>query len=293
MRKRKNSSKPISKKCSIPEPTRLSLLLLATLVFAQAFTFEASAKPAPAPKTPVKILKPKLSVAFLERDLKAFALQKDENFEPLIEAWSKQFGAALLPTLKELAEKEKAEDRSRYIALMGMVRLDGKSSGPTAKKLLKAKNWMTRSAALKAIEILKDKSLEADVAKILKEDPALVIRNQAVDTLLALNTESTPQHLLDAVFDSKNYRKGGYRTGVADWVPQHALSALRTLKARNISIKLLPLINDAKDAKLRAHALHTIETLEGKQIKNRKFEARVLAWNQLLRPKKAPSATIQ
>jgi DnaJ-class molecular chaperone len=36
-----------------------------------------------------------------------------------------------------------------------------------------------------------------------------------------------------------------------------------------------------------------IETLEGKQISDRKFEARVLAWNQILKPRKAPSATLQ
>ncbi len=286
MKKRKNSSKPISKKCSIPDLVRNSALII-LLSSVSAF-----AKPVP-PVSVKPAQKPKLTVSLLERDLKTYAKQKDENFEPLMEAWSKQFGAALPATLKELAENDKSEDRARYVALMGLVRFDGKNSSATAKKLLKAKSWMPRSAALRAIEILKDTSMEADVAKILKDDPALVIRAQAVDTLVALNTKDTANHLLEAVFDAKNYRKGNYKTGVADWVPQRALAGLRTIKAKSIVLKLLPIINDAKDGKLRAHALHTIETLEGKQISDRKFEARVLAWNQILKPRKAPSATLR
>ena len=255
MKKRKNSSKPISKKCSI-----LDLAIPLALIASAGLT-SGSVIASPAPVTLKQTQKPKLTVALLERDLKTYAKQRDENFEPLIEAWSKQFGTALPATLKELAENEKSEDRSRYVALMALVRYDGKNSADTAKKMLKAKSWMPRSAALKAIEILKDASMEAEVVKTLQDDPALVIRAQAVDTLVALNTKDTPAHLLSAVYDKKNYRKGDYKTGVADWVPQRALAGLRTLNTRDsrlaktYSIKLLPIINDAKDAKQigRAH----------------------------------------
>jgi len=151
---------------------------------------------------------------------------------------------------------------------------------------------MVRSAALKSIEILGYAPASSKVLEKLENDPALVIRLQTIETLLRLRPEGVEQALVNAALSSKNYRPANFKKGRADWVPQRALEALRTLapelkssgKSHALALQVLPLLNHAKDGRIRAQALHTIETLESKSLKSgRPFAERALAWNKALK----------
>jgi len=219
----------------------------------------------------------------VEKDLHVFAKSRNTEFQPLIQQWEKKYGKKAVPDLLKIARNPKAKDTDRFIALMAITKISGQSSAPQIVPFLKDKNWMVRSAALKSIELLDYKPASNAVLKLLK-DPALVIRAQAVTTVETLKPDGATEALLAAVYDSKNYRSGNYKKGNADWVPQRALAVLRKLRPTGVSAQLLPLLNGAHDRKLRAHALFTIETLEGKSLKRGSpFPERSLAWNQALK----------
>ncbi len=219
----------------------------------------------------------------IEKDLRSFSKSRDTEFQPLIEQWEKRHGKKAIPDLFKIARNIKAKDTDRFIAIMAITKISGEASAPKILPLLKDKNWMVRSAALKSIELLDYKPGSHGVIQSLK-DPALVIRAQAVTTLETLKPDGAVEALIAAAYDSKNYRSGNYKKGTADWVPQRALAALRKLRPTGVSAKLLPLLNGAYDRKLRAHALFTIETLEGKSLKKGSpFKERSLAWNKALK----------
>lgn len=266
----KKNFKQISKRCSKDKPG----LILTALV---AFAISPFAHAIPAPSKEV-------SLKDLRSDLARFSQKKGSNFQSIIDRWEDQYGAKATPSLLQLAKDTKAKDTERFIALMALTKISGAQSGPKLVPFLRDKNWMVRSAALKSVEILNYQPASADVLKLLK-DPALVIRAQAVAAVETLNPPGAVPALLEAIYDGKNYRPGDYKKGKADWVPQRALASLRKLKPKNVSHQLLPLLNESRDRKLRAHALFTIEALEGKKLKKGSpFKARALAWNQALKP---------
>lgn len=266
----KKNFKRISKRCSKDKPG----LILTALV---AFAISPFAHAIPTPSKEV-------SLKNLRSDLALFAKKKGSNFQSLIDRWEGQYGSKATPALLQLAKDAKAKDTERFIALMAVTKISGAKEGPQITPFLRDKNWMVRSAALKSVEILNYQPASADALKLLK-DPALVIRAQAAAAVETLNPPGAVPALLEAIYDGKNYRPGDYKKGKADWVPQRALASLRRLKPKNVSHQLLPLLNESRDRKLRAHALFTIETLEGKKLKKGSpFKARALAWNQALKP---------
>ncbi len=267
MKKAKSSFKPSSKKC-------LSLSALGlTLAISSAY--------ATIPSTPIGL---KTTVeANIRDDLKSFHKQKKNDFQALVQKWERVYGGASAPSLLKIARDKNTANTDRYVAVLAHTRVRGPHDATELLGLLDDRDWMVRSAALKSIEILGYTPASPKVLEKLKTDPALVIRLQAIETLLRLRPAGLPDALLDAAMDGKNYRPGNYRKGRADWVPQRALAALRELKPAGYSLRLLPLLNDSKDGRIRAHALHTIEVLEAKSLKaGRPFNERAAAWTGAL-----------
>lgn len=267
MKKRKNSSKPTLKKCLI-----LSLVLAFTLSSPSSF----AAIPASNPKVSME--------SILRGDLASFRKEKRTDFQELIQKWERVYGAAPAPHLLKIARDPAANDSERYVAILAHTKIQGPKNAEELVKLLDDSNWMVRSAALKSIEILGYSPASVKVLAKLDRDPALVIRMQAIETLMKLRPEGLADALLHAAMNARNYRPANYRTGRADWVPQKALEAIRELKPKGYAQKILPLLNESKDGRIRAHALHTIEVLENRSLKkNRPFMERAVAWNQALR----------
>lgn len=275
MRRVKNNCKLTSKKC-------LTLSSLLLLLSTSGIPLSEAAVP-PANRSVDQ---------YLLSDLTAFRQEKRTDFSSLIEKWERVYGEAVLPTLGRISKDPTAKDSDRYVAILAATKIQGPKSAADTMLLLGDKNWMVRSAALKSIEILGHSPAGPKVLEILAKDPALVIRLQAIETLLRLRPEGTAKALVAATLSGQNYRPANFKKGRADWVPQRALEALRTMapdlksteKSHTISLELLALLNGAKDGRIRAHALHTIETLEAKTLrKGRPFAERVIAWNKALR----------
>lgn len=269
MRKVKSNCKLTSKRCLI-----LSSLILILSTFETAVAAKQTVD------------------NYLQSDLASFRREKRTDFSGLIEKWERVYGDAALPTLGRIAKDPKAKDSDRYVVILAATKMQGPKSAAETTLLLDDKNWMVRSAALKSIEILGHSPAGPKVLELLEKDPALVIRLQSIETLLRIRPEGIEKALLAATISGKNYRPADYKKGRADWVPQRALEALRALatdlklaqKNRTVATQLLMLLNEAKDGRIRAHALHTIETLEGKVLsKGRPFSERVVAWNKALR----------
>lgn len=267
MRKAKSSSKPISKKCLI-------LNLLAAL--------SASVGLAAIPNAPMT---GKSTVeAMIRGDLAAFRKEKKTDFQSLVQKWDRVYGSASAPSLLKIASDTKATNGERYVAILAHTKIRGPHDATELTALLDDRDWMVRSAALKSIEILGYAPASARVLAKLENDPALVIRLQSIETLMKLRPAGLPDALLNAAMDSKNYRPGNFRKGRADWIPQRALAALREIRPVGYSHRLLPLLNETKDGRVRAHALHTIEVLESKSLKSgRPFAERAAAWTSTLR----------
>jgi HEAT repeat protein len=234
----------------------------------------------------------------LRQDLRALRDEKRTDFRALVDRWDSVYGRASAPALRKIALDAKAPDTDRYVAILAHTRIQGsadlKSASKDSENLIERslgeKSWMLRSAGLKSAEILGARTMAPKVLSLLEKDPALVIRTQAIETLAKLRPDGLADALVKAAMDSRNYRPADFRKGRADWVPQKALDALRDLKPQGYSAKLLPLLNEAKDGRVRAHALHTIEALENKSLKKgRPFAERAMAWNQALNP----SATLK
>lgn len=268
MRKAKNNCKPTSKKCLI-----LSLFLFASPAIAAIDSRKAVD-------------------TYLRSDLASFRKEKLTDFKSLIQKWERVYGEAALPALGRISRDGKASDADRYVAILATTKIHGPKSATEMLPLLDDKNWMVRSAALKSIEILGYTPAGPKVLEKLENDPALVIRLQTVETLLRLRPEGVEKALLNAALSPKNYRPANFKKGRADWVPQRALEALRTLapelknakKSRSVALQILPLLNEAKDGRIRAQALHTIETLEERSLgSGRPFAERALAWNKALK----------
>lgn len=271
MKRAKNSFKPTLKKCLILK----SLGLTAALVLSAVSITAEAAIPA----------REKVSVESIIRgDLVSFRSEKRTDFSALIQKWERVYGNASAPFLLKIAKDKAAKDSDRYVALLAHTKIRGPQNAEELTALLDDKNWMVRSAALKSIEVLGYAPAAPRVFKTLENDPALVVRLQSIDTLKRLRPEGLADALVRAAMSSRNYRPANYRTGRADWVPQKALEALRELRSPGVAQKLLPLLNDSKDGRVRAHALHTIEVLEQKSLKKgRPFSERAVAWTKALR----------
>lgn len=201
----------------------------------------------------------------------------------MIEKWDRVYGKTSTPALLKISQDPKTSNSDRYVAILAHTKFSGPHDAKELVALLQDRDWMVRSAALKSIEILGYTPASSHVLKILAHDPALVIRLQAIETLLKLRPPKLPAALLAAASDGKNYRPADFRRGRADWVPERALAALRELKPNRFAAHLVPLMNEAKDGRIRAHALHTIEILESKSLKQgRPFQERAKAWTETL-----------
>lgn len=275
MRKAKSSSKPTSKKCSSPSRIAAALTVGFGLILPAVSSLAA---------IPAKPIGEKSSVeAMIRGDLASFRKEKRADFRSLVQKWERVYGSRSAPSLLAIAEDRKSPNTDRYVALLAHTRIRGPHEAKELVALLGDRDWMVRSAALKSIEILGYAPAGPKVLDTLANDRALVIRLQAIETLEKIRPPGTPEALLKAAMDGKNYRPGNFRKGRADWVPQRALAALRVLRPLDFSRKLLPLLNETKDGRIRAHALHTIEILESKSLKpGRPFRERAAAWTSTL-----------
>jgi len=182
------------------------------------------------------------------------------SFEPLFRRWEERYGSRAVPPLLEISRDARASDPQRYIGIMGIARLGGKEAAPLLVPFLKDTSWMIRAATLRALSALEKADTASAVLPLLR-DPALVVRMEAVSAIELLKPIGAADALVEALFF-----EGNYREGKALWVPQKALSALKTLHAVETAPRLRPLLDHSDDLEILTQTVQTLEALQGKRL---------------------------
>lgn len=205
----------------------------------------------------------------LLKEIQTWEKQKKTDFSSLISQWEKKYSHQATLPLFELGLSKKNSEHERALALLSSLKLSNAHQKPLLKtkvdSLYKEKSWILRSTALKIdTQINPDRALK-NAEQLVIDDPALVIRIQAAEllgTLSRTKTDTRSVVLLKAIRDSKNYRPEGYRNGRSDGVSEAAFASLRKLKDKKVIADLREISKDARDPRIRAHALYTIKKLK-------------------------------
>jgi HEAT repeat protein len=234
----------------------VKLLLIAGLITSPVFA--AIPKGAPA------------LVKSLKQDL---GKRTSRSFEDILKSWESRHGTQAVEPLISIVSDLKNSDPDRYVALIGVANLGGKSQAPRIAGFLRDKSWMIRSGSLRILGAFQDPTTAQSVLPLMR-DPALVVRLEAVQTVEKLRPAGAEELLVAALHDEKNYH-----AGKAQWVPQRALSALVSMKARDSAPKLLRLLGRATDPDLQRRTVQALEALTGKRLKNGKpLPEQVASW---------------
>jgi HEAT repeat protein len=150
------------------------------------------------------------------------------SFDGLLSIWEKHYGTRAVPALLQVAKDRSQLDPDRYVAIMGVAKIGGTESAPLLAPLLKDPSWMIRNGTLRALAALGNPATAQDVLPLLS-DIALVVRLEAVHTIEKLRPTGAESALIAAVRNPENYHAGR-----AQWVPQHALTAIRHLQSQKI-----------------------------------------------------------
>lgn len=194
----------------------------------------------------------------LRREIHA---SKSHSFLALLQKWQDRYGTQAISPLLQVASDSSLDDSDRYAALMGAAKLGGTATTPWVVPYLKDRSWMLRSGALRALTALQNQDSAQSVLPLLR-DPALVVRIEAIEAIEKLHPTGSTQALLQAIEAPQNYH-----AHKAQWVPQRALRALKNLGAREAIPHLRPLLTQANDPDLQAHAIDTLASLLGKSFK--------------------------
>lgn len=198
------------------------------------------------------------------------------TFPDLYAAWQKQYGTHAINPLFVIAGSQDS-DRSRYIAILGAAKLGGQAIAPRIVPFLKDKSWMIRSAALKALAVLKHPKTYSAIMPLL-HDPALVVRVEAIETVKTLKPAGAIPALIEVLHSQENYH-----FGKSTWAPERALKALAILGDKSIASELSPLLDHQTDPPLQREAILTLQTLTG-HTENGSLELikQVASWKQYL-----------
>ena len=203
------------------------------------------------------------------------------NFDLLLKQWEKSYGTKAVQPLLHIAGDNKKDDPIRYVALMGVAKIGGIEAAPLLLPLLKDRSWMIRSGALRALGVLGNQKTAEDVLPLL-HDPALVVRIEAVDAVEKLHPAGAANALLGVLESSANYRNGR-----AQWVPSRALAALSSLNAKEIAVRLKPLLDHGSDPELQKQTIKTLEALTGKVVEpGSPLATQIKGWKQALNTEK-------
>lgn len=152
---------------------------------------------------------------------------------------------------------ESLENRWRAVTAMG--RAYGPSAQPFLERALKSPEWYMRNAATIVIHYA-SKAWAEKWAKIMLNDPALVVRTAAVESIKVLNVTGASDLLWEKLYHAQNYR-----AGESLWIRHHILEALVQFATPQQESKFAALLND-KDKTLRALARQGLQ-----RIRDQKF----------------------
>lgn len=143
----------------------------------------------------------------------------------------------------------------RWKAFMTLVKMKNKDSIPDIERALASQDWFMRDAAIKALLYVDSKRAVIEAKKLLKDDPALIVRTSAVEVLRFSKDKSSTKDLWIAFSDKKNFRKKQ-----SLWIRPRILSALIELEDKSIP-KYKTALGD-RDTRIQKMAQYAIEKFQ-------------------------------
>ncbi|MCB0341337.1 MAG: HEAT repeat domain-containing protein [Pseudobdellovibrionaceae bacterium] len=186
----------------------------------------------------------------------------------------KQQGGGAIKNLEEIAFSPNQNLQSRWRAITAIGQFGPKQSQPILAKALESKQWFMRNAATVAL-VHSDRSWALKKAKVLLDDPALVVRTAAVNAISKHNGSELSPFLWHKLYSAENYRNGK-----SLWVRRHIAKALVEMGGAGDEPKFIGLLKD-KDESLHALAIQGLEKImkHKTRAKDLKEKRRVwLAW---------------
>jgi HEAT repeat protein len=159
-----------------------------------------------------------------------------------LERWSRVSDrAATAELLWSIVEDASVSESDRYLCLQGAADLDAERILPRLEKLLRSHPsaapssapWMLRSAAVQALARLRadSRSSVSTLLHVLKEDPALVVRLEAVHALAALRPAGVEAALLAAAEDARNWNGNK-----PIWIPAKAIETIEAIRGESANV---------------------------------------------------------
>ncbi len=95
---------------------------------------------------------------------------------------------------------------ARWDAYHQIVTKDKTQSIPLARKAVKSKDWFLREAGLKTFVALKPDEAKSIARDMLKKDPSMLVRAQALSAIKILKDKESEPLLWNSLNDPKNFR---------------------------------------------------------------------------------------
>lgn len=152
---------------------------------------------------------------------------------------------------------ESLENRWRAVTSIG--RAYGPAAQTFLEKALRSPEWFMRNSATIVIQY-GTRAWATNWARIMLNDPALVVRTAAVDTLRNLNDANSQNLLWEKLYNSQNYR-----AGESLWIRRHILAALVQFATPAEEAKFTTLLKD-RDPGLRPLAEQALQKIRGQKF---------------------------
>jgi HEAT repeat protein len=116
-------------------------------------------------------------------------------------------GNKAVPVLIEVMKSSSYPERKRWMATFMLTRIMGDKAAPFIARFTDHPHWMMRTAGLKSLLILKEKKYAPLYVKALN-DPALIVRVQALDNIRTLGLNACADDVWRMMFNPGNYTGG-------------------------------------------------------------------------------------
>jgi HEAT repeat protein len=175
--------------------------------------------------------------------------------------------------LQKLAFDHKLPLKVRWKALASMAIIAKSESLPDLEKAVRSKDWFMRDAGLKAMRFASPNSARPWARRLI-EDPSLIVRTSAVQTMKKLKDQKSIPLLWKSLYDKKNFRNTQ-----SLWVRRHIVETLSLLESEKSLSRFIHILKD-RDKSLHKPAVYALERLTRKRLgkKNEPIEHKRAYW---------------
>ncbi|MCB0377724.1 MAG: hypothetical protein KDD33_04465 [Bdellovibrionales bacterium] len=149
--------------------------------------------------------------------------------------------------------------KMRWKAFMVMTSIGGKKSLPEIDRALENKAWFMRSAGLLALENVDQGQARKRARQVLQQDPAMLVRVNAVDILAKDPSKSSRSALWKGLDDELNFHRKR-----SLWIREHIAKSLAEDPTKRELLSWKRMLH-SEDHQLQIHASKALSQLAGKK----------------------------